>query len=98
HYYDAAEVGQALAKPVVQDLIRLIGFRNAHPAFNGLFRLHDTANHVLKLRWDNADDWAQLTIDFQMESYELSYSHRGQIRQLNLLACCEGAAHAWQPG
>lgn len=89
HYYDLAEVGQALAKPVVQDLIGLIRFRNTHPAFGGIFSLHDTADHVLKLRWDSADDWAQLVIDFQRDGYELSYSDGGEAHQLSLLVRCE---------
>jgi hypothetical protein len=37
HYYTEAELRQALDRPVVQALTRLIRFRNAHPAFDGEF-------------------------------------------------------------
>ena len=38
HYYKAAEIEAALARPLVQKQIELIRFRNTHPAFAGDFR------------------------------------------------------------
>lgn len=37
HHYTRAELVQELDRPVVQALLRLIRFRNAHPAFHGDF-------------------------------------------------------------
>lgn len=90
HYYDRAEVERALEKPVVQDLLRLIRYRNAHAAFDGTFTLQDTAEHVLGLRWERADEWAQLVVDFRERTYALSYTANGQVEQFNLLEHCAG--------
>ena len=35
HHYTIAEIDADLARPVVQALLRLIRFRNGHPAFGG---------------------------------------------------------------
>lgn len=88
HYYDWDEVKQALEKPVVQDLVQLIHFRNDHPAFDGDFTLQDTANHVLSLRWDKDENWTQLVVNFQEGSYELTYSDGGQSKRFNLFEHC----------
>ncbi len=90
HYYDRAEVEQALQKPVVQDLMRLIRFRNEHPAFDGTFTLQDSDDHVLSLRWDKGEDWTQLVMDFREAAYDLSYSDKGQVKRLNVTEQSEG--------
>jgi sucrose phosphorylase len=35
HYYTRGEIEQELRRPVVRALLRLIRFRNSHPAFEG---------------------------------------------------------------
>lgn len=91
HYYTPEEVEQALKKPVVRDLLRLIRFRNEHAAFEGTFALHDTADHLLGMRWDNGDDWAELTVDFSSDTADLRYSDDGQTRQFVLFEHLDGA-------
>ena len=68
---------------VVQDLMRLIRFRNEHPAFDGTFTLQDTDERVLGLRWDDGDDWAQLVVDFRDLTYDLEYNDGDQVKRLN---------------
>jgi sucrose phosphorylase len=85
HYYTVAEVAQALERPVVQALLRLIRLRNSHPAFAGAFSLLDTPDHSFGARWENADDWAELQINFVTRDYSLRYSANGEVRQLELL-------------
>jgi sucrose phosphorylase len=63
HYYTRSEVEQALAAPVVQKLIELIRFRNAHPAFAGEMEVEATPETVLALTWRNGGDYARLEID-----------------------------------
>lgn len=86
HYFDRDEVEKALLKPVVQDLFRLIRFRNEHPAFQGEFTLQNSEDNVLGLRWDNAGEWASLLINFETEEYELSFSKAGAVEQLHFKA------------
>ncbi len=77
HYYSWEEVQDSLAKPVVQDLLTLIHFRNEHPAFAGTFTLVASAEEFLTIRWDAAELWAQLTIDFQEATMEIRYLENG---------------------
>ena len=61
--FDAASA--QLETPFVKKLIRLIDFRNSHPAFNGEFRVNETNNCQLKLIWENGDQFAELNIDLE---------------------------------
>jgi len=63
HHYSAAEIEAALRQPLVQDLLALIRFRNAHPAFGGSFRLLDSAPQVLLLRWELERHFAELRVE-----------------------------------
>jgi sucrose phosphorylase len=63
HYYSPAEITQALAQPVVQQLCTLMKLRNTHAAFNGQFELQTSGDAALHLRWQHGDAWAQLQID-----------------------------------
>jgi sucrose phosphorylase len=81
HYYTAAEVAQALERPVVQALLRLIRLRNSHPAFGGAFTLLDTPAHIFGARWEHADDWAELQVDLASREHRLRYSADGREEQ-----------------
>jgi sucrose phosphorylase len=84
--YTPADIEAALQRPVVQDLLALIRFRNRHPAFNGSFTLLNTADHILGLRWEQGADWTQLQINFSDGRYELSYTNAGKVQHFDLLA------------
>jgi sucrose phosphorylase len=74
HYYTPEEVEQALQRPVVKSLFELIRFRNQHAAFNGTFRLLETEDFEIALRWDNDSAWALLEVDLVSGSYKISSS------------------------
>lgn len=76
-YYDWNEVQEALARPVVQNLLKLIRFRNKHPAFQGDFSLVPSAEPVLTIRWSKEETWAQLKVDFSEQSLAISYVEDG---------------------
>ena len=63
HHYSRAEIEADLQRPVVQDLLRLIGLRNQHPAFNGQFELLPSAADVLALRWVHGSAEAELQVN-----------------------------------
>ena len=50
HRYPPAEVEATLERPVVQDLLALIRFRNAHPAFAGAWRCSSEGRSELSMR------------------------------------------------
>lgn len=86
HYYTWNEVQEALARPVVQDLLKLIRFRNEHPAFQGTFSLHAAIDQVLVIRWNNAETWAQLEIDFLESTVKICYLDNGAEKRLDFNA------------
>ena len=72
HYYTAAEIDHALSRPVVQELVELIHFRNSHPAFNGTFSVHSPAPHKLVLAWRNGEDLVHLDVDLAAPAAEIT--------------------------
>jgi len=63
HHYTSTEIPRALAQPVVQALLRLIRFRNTHPAFGGEFALGSCSDHELRLVWLNGAHRAALEVN-----------------------------------
>ncbi len=82
HYYSWDEVQEALAKPVVQDLLKLIRFRNEHPAFQGTFSMLKSTDQSLVIRWDTAEVWTQLVIDFVEPTMDICYLENGIEKRL----------------
>ena len=79
HHYNAAEVLQRLASPVVLRLQALIRLRNEHPAFNGRFELGSAGDQVITMAWVHGDQWARLRVDFGALEAELSCSGQAPI-------------------
>jgi sucrose phosphorylase len=63
HYYDSAEVSEAMNRPVVQSLLSLLRLRNTHAAFGGTFTVEPSPTDRLVLRWSSRGEWAQLDAD-----------------------------------
>jgi sucrose phosphorylase len=61
HYYSWGEVQEALTRPVVRNLLKLIRFRNEHPAFQGTFSLVECSDPLLVIRWENGETWRSTT-------------------------------------
>jgi sucrose phosphorylase len=62
HDYSSEEVDQAVQKPAVQRLFRLVRFRNAHPA-TGPVRVLDSDEGTLRLAWESAACTCTMTVD-----------------------------------
>jgi len=63
--YSVAEVEQTLQKSVVQRLLKLIRFRNDHPAFGGVLEAPDSEDSELRLNWKNGSHTCRLRVDLQ---------------------------------
>lgn len=83
HYYSGYEVQEALARPVVANLLKLIRFRNEHSAFQGTFSLLSDADSLLEIRWKNAETWVRLKVDFSESYMEIDYSENGVEKRLD---------------
>jgi sucrose phosphorylase len=77
HRYTDAEVAGAVEQPVVQALMRLIRFRNAHPAFAGEFSVLDAAVGEVALHWRAGTDEALLAVLPADASYQLTFTAGG---------------------
>jgi sucrose phosphorylase len=74
HYYTRGELYERLEVPVVRSLFDLIRFRNAHPAFAGDFRIHNSDNSSLVMEWRKGPDWARLDVDLAAHRAVISHS------------------------
>jgi sucrose phosphorylase len=86
HYYKLEEIDEDVNRPVVQKLIKLMEFRNTHPAFDGEFKLHDSNDNELVIERKKDNHWATLRADFTTKQICIQYtdSEAGTVRQLNL--------------
>lgn len=75
HIFSEAELLEQLERPVVKALCRLIRFRNTHAAFDGDFRILESASDsAIRLRWSAGEDWTELDADFLERTFQISYS------------------------
>jgi sucrose phosphorylase len=85
HNYNVAEIEQSLQKPVVQRLIKLIQFRNEHPAFDGKFSVTETDEHFFHMRWENENTFCQLNVNLQTKKADIRYiSGEGKLEKYTL--------------
>ncbi|PYS44639.1 MAG: hypothetical protein DMG13_33555, partial [Acidobacteria bacterium] len=74
HYYTPEELQQQLARPTVRTLMKLLRFRNTHPAFAGEFHLLSSADDHILLEWRNESHWARLETDLNKFSGAITCS------------------------
>jgi sucrose phosphorylase len=86
HYYTRAEIEADLQRPVVEELLALIRFRNGHPAFDGNFRTIDSGAEVLVLRWDHQQHFAELRVDLARAEGTLTCSAAPDVHAPQFLA------------
>jgi sucrose phosphorylase len=90
HYYTRGEIADALLRPVVCDLLSLIRLRNSHPAFQGSFTLHASADETLDLRWRNGAAFARLRVNLRSGEHLIEASTEAPLRY-QLLTALEAA-------
>jgi sucrose phosphorylase len=76
HNYSVDEIEAALEQKVVQRLLRLIRFRNSHPAFNGEMKIIDSAAAQVAVEWRKGAEYSRLLIDLVSFKAEILYSSR----------------------
>lgn len=73
HYYSKEEVEENIKRPVVKRLFNLMKFRNSYPAFNGEFKVIDTNENKLKLKWKKNKYEAALDADLKTYKFKITY-------------------------
>lgn len=87
HNYSVGEVDQAVQRPVVQRLLKLIRFRNEYPAFGGDFRVLDSDDGELVLAWQKAGKLCRLDVDLNSYRAVIAYTdERGGMGEYRISA------------
>ena len=73
HNFNIKEIDEALQKPVVQRLLKLIQFRNEYPAFNGTFEVLDSDEKSLNLKWEKGEAMCRLNVNLQNNRSTIEY-------------------------
>jgi sucrose phosphorylase len=87
HNYSIQEIDQEAQRPVVRNLIKLIRFRNSHPAFSGNFSLNSCSDNEISISWDDINCYTRLHIDLQSNAMEIKYKDdlSGREKMLSLV-------------
>ncbi len=82
HNFTLDEIEQSLEKEVVQRLLKLIRFRNEYSAFNGEFKVLDSAKDEILLSWEKDDKYCKLFIDLNTNKSIIDYiDDNGEVVQ-----------------
>lgn len=73
HNFTMKEIDEAVRKPVVKRLLRLIRFRNSHPAFEGDFSVKATTDG-LEMAWEKDKSRCQLTVNLETGQSIINYT------------------------
>ena len=84
HNYSIQEIDREVKRPIVKKLIRLIRFRNSHPAFNGNFKLDKCSDHEISLSWNNLGSFAALHIDLHANLVNITYKDASDKKEKKL--------------
>lgn len=74
HNYTMEEIDAAVRRSVVQRLFRLIRFRNACEAFDGAFRVLETGDREIGLKWTKDDQSCVLHVDLDTCRTEVRFA------------------------
>ena len=98
HVYSEDEVADALDRPEVRALWRLIAFRNAHPAFGGEMTCLEAGEGRLSLCWRAGGEEARLDASLADAEYVVSWSQDGRTRRVDDIADLPGGSSAAPDG
>ncbi|MFA9463176.1 MAG: sucrose phosphorylase [Velocimicrobium sp.] len=82
HYYTLEEVESEVERPVVRALLKLMEFRNTHPAFLGEFDMKECKENELHIVRENGEHRAELRANFTSKKMQITYSMDGKMKTL----------------
>lgn len=74
HYYTLEEIEKDVQTDVVQKLIRLMEFRNEHPAFSGDFYMPECGAQEIRIIRTNGEHRAELKADLSTKQMKILYT------------------------
>ncbi len=86
HAYSVTEIQQALQRPVVKRLMKILAIRNNHPVFDGgTFSCAHTA-HTLTFTWKDHHHTLRATVNIKTMVVKITYTDPSTHKQKTLLA------------
>ena len=73
HYFSLEEVAEAVEKPVVQRLLKLMRFRCSYPAFEGRFELNYSNDSSVAMAWRHGEYYCHLFVDLNFNTTTVHY-------------------------
>jgi sucrose phosphorylase len=80
HNYNLDEIANAVEKPVVKRLLRLMAFRNNHPAFQGTFAIEKSPEDRVILSRTYKKSTARVDIDLNEYTVTITHTENGETR------------------
>lgn len=85
HNFSLLEIERSLEKEVVQRLLKLIRFRNEYDAFQGTFKVLDSADDEIYLIWEKDYKYCTLFIDLKTNKSLIDYlDEKGKKEQYTI--------------
>ncbi|MCG8531193.1 MAG: hypothetical protein MI749_11065, partial [Desulfovibrionales bacterium] len=85
HNYTLEEVAKEVKKEVVKRLLRLMEFRNTHPAFNGRLTIIPQKGTILQMEWCHDSHRACAQIDVKTHQCQIQYTHPQTQKTMNFI-------------
>lgn len=76
HNYSLEEIRENLQRPVVQEQLRLLRFRNTHPVFTeeAIITTSQPDEHTVTITWKNGEHFSTLEANFRTLEYKITAS------------------------
>ena len=84
HFYSLEEVEEAMRKPLVKRLKRLMEFRSGYPAFGGEFELHSSNDSGVAMAWRLGELYCHLQVDLNFKKATIRYVDPKSRRELTI--------------
>jgi len=84
HFYSLEEVEEAMRKPLVKRLKRLMEFRSGYPAFGGEFELHSSNDSGVAMAWRLGELCCHLQVDLNFKKATIRYVDPKSRRELTI--------------
>lgn len=78
HYYSRKEIRITLEQPYMKKLKKLMTLRNTHPAFNGEFKILESVDSMIKLKWQKKQEIICLSIDLVSKELVIKGTENGK--------------------
>jgi len=82
-YLSESDIDEALSKPVVKGLIKLIKLRNCSDAFNGEFTV-SLGDNILSLAWEKGNDKVDLRVEMESLEATITLFEGGMMSKLSI--------------